>query len=292
MERNYRINWKKGLDITPEIFIAADNYHISERHLIRRFLATHGYGILPEGNFIIEKDNDEHCLYIQQLKCTALTKDGYIINIEKDTNFQNKLVFSESSGDEFYVVLSVNPLPLLPAENNSTYVYPDYNLSLVETSDDIEFGIPILKVFNNQSSWDFDTDYIPPAVAINSVDMLLEKYTDIDNLIRNTLDKISEDELSSFHVEWMLQQFNHFTPDKSPEDWILLMKKFCLFFKSCLKKEKNVDNEDLSQVMNFLAEQYNPNELEKILQLGINGFEEINYYLEEEPEEEISEIKV
>jgi predicted component of type VI protein secretion system len=289
MENKYRINWKRGLDVTPEILISSDNYHIAERNMVGAFIASRIYGILPEGKFYIESEINNNRLTVKNLNCFALTCNGNLISIPKDMRFQKDVSLNDASGNELYVVLTVNPNGKISENEKEPYLYPDYNLTLKRTSENFESGIPVIKIKNN-NFWEIDANYIPPSFAINASELLLKKFTEIKKLINRVLDIFPDK--TQFHLHHHLLRFelNDFTVNKSPEEWKLLMKKFCWIFYSHLKNEKKIDENQ--NMKSFIAEPFNPNEIGKIFQLGLKCFEEVNAFFEAKPIVEIEELEV
>jgi hypothetical protein len=301
--KHYKINWKKGLDITPEIFIASDNYHIAERNLLGRFLASRLYGIVPDGNFFIEKEIDNNHIYIHNLKCTAITKDGSVIDIQQDTNFQKELTLKDTASAELYVVLTMNVetkealgvgtrLCLVPDEQ-ALHIYPEYHIQLNETNETIEQGIPILKIHKNSSCWEVDENYIPPSIALNSVDTLIYKYTEIKDIIHEIINKLLEE--NPFYLQTMMLQLelNNYSLHESPQEFVLLLKKFCLIFQLYLKTAKNI--EELPAITNFMEKPYNHFETGNLLQAGLEALSAINQKIDAKPiieEEPITEVEI
>jgi hypothetical protein len=288
MEKKYRIDWKRGLGITPEIMITSDNFHVSERNLLGAALASRLYGILPGSHFSMEKEIINNCLTIKSLNCFAITREGAIINIPKEVSFKKELPLNETTGDEFYVVLSVNPKGIASENENEPYIYPDYNFTLKKTSEAIEFGLPVLKI-KNDAQWEIVQNYIPPSVALNAVDVLLQKYVETKNVINRVIEKYPKDAPHFFQTSMLQLELNGFTPEKSPEEWMLLMKKFCWIFYTHLENENKIE-EDLS-MKSFIEEPFNHNDIEKVMQLGYDCFIEIDKVFDIKPVEEVEELE-
>jgi hypothetical protein len=288
MENRYRINWKRGLDITPEILISSDNYHEAERNLISSILASRFYGILPDSKFYIEKEINSNYLIVKSLSCLAVTPEGVIISIPKENRMKKEIVLNEMEGNEFYLVLSVNPNSLTITEDKEIYICPDYNLTIKKTTEPVEFGIPVLKIFHN-NYWEIDKNFVPPSIALNSVEFLLQKYFEINSLLHNILAHFPDKKAFGLHLILLKLELNDFTSKKSPEEWDLLMKKFCWIFYSYLKNENKIDENNIMK--NFIEDTYNPNEIGRIFQLGYECFQEIYSFFEDKPEE-IDEIKL
>lgn len=292
MKKKVRIDWKTGLDITPEVFVNSDNYHIAERNLLGRFLAFRSYGILPNSQFYIEKNIDDNRLYIIELECIAMTHNGCLINIQRDTPFKKEVRLNEA-GTEFYVVLRVHPY--LPDNVDELSEYVEYEFALKEIDETIENEIPVLKIIKNYQHWEIDENYIPPAVALNVVDSLRYKFVEIKDIVNKIIAKLPENDALYLQCMMLQVELNNYTTQESPQEFVLLLKKFCWIFQSYLKTAKNM--EYLPVIQTFIKEEYNHNEIAKMLRLGWESLEDVNQKIEEKPveeeqEEEIFEIKV
>ena len=290
MEKHNKIDWKIGLDITPEVFIASDNHHIAERNRLGHLLACNLYGIIPDITFYFEKRIDYDNVHISNLKCLAISKYGYIINIGSDDTFDRDLALANATEDEHYVVLTANPFAPIPAQHDKNCAGIEYDLTLMSKKDTIENGIPILKIFKDGSYWGIDKDYIPPVVSLNAVDKLIEKFNIIKNCIQLIVNKLPENYMFYPHTLLLQFQLNSFSLQESPQELIKLLKQFCHIFKSFLKTTKNID--DLPDLQTFLEETYNHLEIGYLLQLAIKSIESVNQKIDEKPAEVLEEIKI
>jgi len=290
MEKHHKLNWKTGLDITPEIFIASDNYHIFERNLLGYFLSCNLYGTIPDGKFYFEKKIENNKLFINDLECSAISRYGYLIRIDKDKIFNKELDLSKANETKYYVVLTVNPYSVISTNKEEDFVYPEYNLALITAKESIENGIPILKIFREGSSWAIDKDYIPPAISINAIDTIVQLFNRIKNETNFIIDKIPENYL--FYPQLIMLQFemNNFSLQETPKELILIMKKFLRIFQLFLKNTKNMEN--LPELIHFLEEKYNHLEIGNLLKLGINSLMLVNQKIDEKPVDELMEIKI
>ena len=293
MKKHHKINWKKGLEITPEIFIASDNYHIAERNLLGRFLAAQRYGIFPDSNFHIENDIENQNIYIRNLKCNAITKDGFIVDIQQDTNFPKKIALTNSDNAEFYLILTINPFSVTLTDEKEV-VYPEYNITLNRTDKPIEQGIPISKIYKNNSHWELDKNYVPPVISLNAVDTLKQKYIDIQNVISEITGKLPEEHAFYLQIMMLQIELNNYSLNETPQEFILLLKKFCRIFQLYIKKTKKLN--EMPVVTHFMEKPYNHSEIEKQLQAGFETLTAINQEIDEEPEVEeedpIEEIEI
>ncbi|MDR2971052.1 MAG: hypothetical protein LBU83_03900 [Bacteroidales bacterium] len=287
MKNQQRINWKQGMEITPEIFIESDEYHIAERQLLGTLLASRLNGIFPESKLKIDYELHNNQIEIWISNCIALTSCGNVIQIQNKTSFNKELPVDDI--EECYVVLSENS-ENKQVDENELHIIPKYDISFKKTDDSVGNGIPVLKLFRKTAAWEVDAPYIPPSIALNSVDSLLNKYIEIKKVIHRILHYFTEND-SNYLLAMLLQiELNNFSPKESPELFTQLMKKFYLIFQTNLKIVKEI--ESLQSIKKFTDMFYNHYEIEKILNTGYASFTEMLKILEVEPIPEIEEIKV
>ena len=290
MEKQHRINWKKGMEITPEIFIKSDEYHIAERQLLGHLLASRLYGLFPNKNFMIDYELHNNRITVQISDCMALVSSGYVINIQNKTAFNSELPLEETA--ECYVVLSVIPDDKQTVDENALHIVSQYELSIKKTNEPVVHGIPVLKIQRKQSDWETDTNYIPPAIALNSVPSLMNKYIEIKNAIHKITGYYAKND-ANYSLLMLLQlELNNFSDKESPETLTLLMKKFCWIFQEYLK---TIEKNDTSQnTKKFIDISYNHHEIAKILDTGYESLMDTVKILEAKPKEvpEIEEINV
>ena len=290
MEKQHRINWRKGMEITPKIFIQSDNYHIAARQLLERLLASRSYGLFPNSNFMVDYELHNNHIEVKISDCIALLKDGYVINVQDKTSFKSEFPLDETAG--YYVVLSAIPDDKKQIDENALHIVSQYELSFKKTNETIESGIPVLKICRKQSDWEVDANYIPPAIALNSVPSLINKYTDIKNVIYRIIDYYAKNDVNYLHLMMLQIELNNFSDKESPERLTVLMQKFCWIFQEYLKTVKEIDT--LQNIKKFMALLYNHHEIAQILDTGYESLIEIVKILEAEPKEipEIEEINV
>ena len=294
MEKYNKIHWVKGLEITPEILIGSDNYHIAERNLIGRFAASRLYGIVPNGKFQIRKRIDPHTdtLFIDNLACTAITHDGYVLNIQNDMPFSKEVSLQRETGTALYGILTVDPYSTTPVDDENLHISPKYELVLKGIEEPVENGIPVLKIYYDSSNryWKEDENYIPPSIALDSVEELKQLCLNIKDKFNHIIKKLPEDNPFSVQVMLLQLELESNYLQKSPQELTLLLKKICWILKLYIKAAKNID--ELPVIKRFIEEQYNHDDLAKSLCLGFESLVKIDQTIDEKPTDEPEEIKI
>lgn len=297
MEKYNKIHWAKGLDITPEVFVGSDNYHIAERKLIGRFVASRLYGIIPDKKFYIRKRIDTHTntLFIDNLECMAITHDGYVINLQSDMLFSKEVSLKNETGTTLYMILTVNPYSTALVDDEKLHVYPKYDLMFKRPGEAVETGMPVLKICYDidKQCWKIDENYIPPSIALGSVDELKQLYIKIKDKLNHIIEKLSESDTIYVQAMLLKLELENDYLQKSPQELTLLLKKICLILKLYIRAVKNI--KELPVFKKFIDEQYNHNDIEKSLRLGFESLVEIDQKIDEKPiidEPEIIEIEI
>jgi len=285
MEKHKRIYWERGLDITPEIFITTDNFHLSQQCLIARLHAFRCYGILPNTTFTVTPRIVNDHIVIDELLCTAVTPNGYLIDIQNDVVFK-EVNLQELDHEEHYVVLQVEPFQLKPIEDNQPYSQPAYQIAIHPLHQHIENGIPILKICYDRNSWrwEIEENYVAPCVCIATSNILAQKYAEAKEEVSAILEKLSSDQPACFQGKLMEIELKNYSLLEYPSELLLLLKKTVAVFKMYLEKMNHQDEMLMTSMEKFIHSPYNHNDILPLLQTGINCLREINQGLDEKPE--------
>ena len=284
MEKHKRIYWDRGLDITPEIFIATDNYHLSQQSVIAQLYAFRSYGILPGGVFTIAPRINNDDIFIDELYCTAVTQNGYLIDIQNDVMFE-KMSLRELTNEEHFVVLRVNPFMPKIIEGEEPYSRATYHLEIRDAQQNIEDGIPILKIYYDREGccWEIEENYVLPHVCLFTNETFGQKYCDIQDEVAAILEKLSPDEPACFQGKLLEIELKNYSLQEHPADLALLLKKTVAVFKMYLEKINKAEEILITSIEEFIQTPYNHNDTLPLLQTGIDCLREINQMLEEKP---------
>jgi hypothetical protein len=279
MKNHTRTNWKDGLDITPEVFIEADNYHIAQRSTVARLNTFRLYGVLPDTVFRKDCQITNDAVFINELCCTAITKGGYMIDFQNDIPGQ-ELSLSEFKVGTYYVVLQVNPF-----QPNAEYCF-----KIQKTPQNEGDAIPVLKIYRDTENdcWEIEKNYIPPHISLLTSCELIEQYEKINNELSIVIQKLPADDPILLQMKLLEVEFSNYSMQESPAELVLLLKKIMTLLKLLLDKMKKA-NEILSTLIEeFMQIPYTHDDVFPILQSGINCLITINQELEKP--EEVKEV--
>lgn len=245
MDEHKRIYWERGLDITPEIFTEADNYHIAQQNKIARLYAFRLYGILPGSTFEIKSRINNYEIFFDEIYCKAITRNGCLVDIQNDISFE-EVSLRELINGEHYVILSSNPYHPEPIKKGGRYARVKYHIEIKEARQCTGDGIPILKIRYNRDShcWQIEQNYVLPHVCLSTSEILKQKYHLIREELNAVIEKISLDELAGFQARLLEVELKNYSLQESPAELALLLKKITSVLKLHFERTKN-ENEFL-----------------------------------------------
>ena len=283
MKRHNRIYWEKGLEITPEIFIASENHSEQDQSVIRRLCTLKSYGILPkdfqnEIPFLIEARIEEDSVIISKLFCHAITQRGHLIEINNDIQF-DKIELNECISGNYYIVVRVYPYQNEPMKYNRPYAQLRYDISIVNVEEILDEGVPILKIYYSEfNNWEIDKEYISPSIAICSDKNIIVKYQFFKKRLKDIISKI-KDELLINQLTLLEFELSSYLLLESPFELVSLIKKILKCIEIYL-------NEKLPFNQDFINQSYNHLEISWTLNSALECLNEIEQLLEKGPEVE------
>lgn len=273
MNKN-RIYWKKGLDITPEIFIDADTHYLHRLNTINSLTTRLVYGIL-DSDFRVKAEIKDNFIYFEELICRAVTPAGYLIETDKNMK-PDRVPLQGLIGREYYIALKTIPYLLEAIPGNDPYSRPGYYLELLDKGQEINDGIPVLKITGNpkRRGWEIVPDYIPPTVSVRLHGKLLTKLTAIRRKLQKITGKLQEDNLTLLQIKLLTLELTNLPYEESPYKFVILLKKICLVLQ--IHIENMFEASDFFHFKAFIAERYNHNDVASILNLGLMCLEEMD----------------
>ena len=81
MNKDIRINWNVGMELTPETFIHLDNQWAEYRLLLRKVQASRQFGLIPDTEFNVSVSVDGDTLSLSKVACQALLPKGEMVSL-------------------------------------------------------------------------------------------------------------------------------------------------------------------------------------------------------------------
>ena len=266
MQKNNKIFWRTGQEITPDTFKQADNYINSRFNLIHRLIADGNYGLLPvtdtdPTSFAIKTNLNNREITIEQLVCYGTTGAGYFVEMEN--NFlaslpRKYLSIPESGAKALYIVLRINPFEQVLVEPVTNGEAPEahalYELDIRELDRIDEDELAILKIDNRSHTPFIDPDYVPPCMSVNACPKLLDTFNRIKQLLIEIMSHIRQKDYiggtTIYPLAMLYDELEDFPLTGQPIVLLRLIKKIIRTFRFFITDIRSLDTPDLLRTYN------------------------------------------
>ncbi len=223
MNTDIRIDWRSGMEITPQTFVEMENNISENRLLVRKILAAKAFGIIPWTKFSINHEVVNGSLVLKQVTCNVLLPSGQVAVVE--TRVPITLNIPERQVPELFLTLEVGERMMTFEKDGIPLVTNEYKFDFKELNE-IRVAQPLLKLVQNNGSWTVHESYILPVISCRSSVPLLEKIEEL----KKATDKIIEHEHVSLLddrvlVMLLIDQLRSFSLDDSLRELMLLCRR-------------------------------------------------------------------
>ena len=110
-----RISWKKGMRLTDEVLLAADQYMAESVSQAVAVAAGGRFGLFtPTRPFQMSLSISRGFVEVETLSCLAVTSAGDIIDVQFDTQYSNSFdtrvqIPNNDDAKEYFLVIIANP---------------------------------------------------------------------------------------------------------------------------------------------------------------------------------------
>lgn len=222
-QRNYRqINWIDGMKINKDHFIGLENHFTaSDAETRMLWMDPYSYGLLPpssqkDKNLEFEASiDDQGRLKVRLLKCSALTPEGFRIEISGSADemagspVEATFNLSDYQDRDFYLLVALNPFVRIPSGSADSgesplrqpFVVPECKLNIAPVSININSlsgadSMPFAKISVTNNRVEEDITYIPPCTSSSSHPELIKFYNNVNQSViameRNIIELIAE----------------------------------------------------------------------------------------------------
>lgn len=236
MNTDIRIDWRSGMEITPQTFIDMENNISENRLLVRKMIAAKSFGIIPRTKFSISYELNGASLLIKQIICDVLLPTGQVAVVETKMPFTLDIPDKETT--ELYLTLEVGDHLVTFEKDGVPHVVNEYMFDFKALSD-IRTQQPLLKLIRNNETWTAYESYVPPVMTVRTSVPLLEKL----DALKQSADKIVKHENAEFMedpvlVMLLIDQLVSFSADDSSRDLVLLCKRIATALSYSVMKHK------------------------------------------------------
>ncbi|WP_455621409.1 hypothetical protein [Parabacteroides sp.] len=166
MDINSRIDWKYGLELTPDIFIALDGNLDARLQAVTRIMGLGVFGLIPNSQFACTAVFVRKNVEIERLRCHALLANGDLLDIDEDVVVSMPLLF----GNEYYLTVKMDAERMESSEKNVSILKPKYIYG-INTLEEVERNgnmFPLIKFNVDESVFSIEKEYIPACIQLSS----------------------------------------------------------------------------------------------------------------------------
>lgn len=265
MEKINRIDWKRGMEITPRTFMDADNYHIHENQINRQCIVPKSYGLVPQNSFDLKYAFQGNKLILEKVACVILDISGRTLRLDRKV----EIALPHSSQGVYYLVVSSGNEEHIE-ENGVPYLVQSPQFHIVDSLESANStSVPIMKLQVNQGDWEV-VDFIPPCCAVQSHPLLAQLAKQCKQTLNKILQLMRQQGYNEAYYEMgiLLVELANTVLCDTPVAFLTKIKKavFILNVHHLLEKA------DFDDVDSFVWSDYNPHAMLEAIQKALAYF--------------------
>jgi len=166
-----RICWEKGIKLTDSLFRLSDDFRDELSGTAFSMMTAGRFGLIPSGHpFHITLNFTKNYLEVTEIRCTAVTGGGFLIDLSYDTVFSRicdaVVPLPEESG-EYYLLLNVRKGEWV--RTNAQTCEPVYFFSLISANTPVpDQAVPVAHIVDAYGWRMDDVDFLPPCIFLSS----------------------------------------------------------------------------------------------------------------------------
>lgn len=266
-----RICWKKGMRLTDDILRKSDNCTIELVGNALVLAAAGRFGLLPSTSpFDLSMNINKGIVDVDRLSCSAVTKDGSLIDAHYDTTFTNtfdtRVQIPEGSGEKEFL-LTIDAHPEQWKDTNNEYEEPVYSFSLIAINSPLPVNsLPIAHIVDEYGWRINDVDFVPPCLYISSHQKYIELkkqfeevLTAIDTKARNLLHSNGKEAIRIFWpvVQQLMITINKECDLMTPMELLANVQKCVSAFTCACELDEYLNLADAENFRNYIYVPYN-----------------------------------
>ena len=223
MNKDIRINWNVGMELTPETFIHLENQLAEYRLLLRKVQASKLFGLIPDTDFKASVSIDGDTLNVAEVECHALLQHGCMVDLKRKDPLS--LSLENRSGHCYLAVWPTDQEH--PFERDEVpFIEHDCQFGLLSL-EELPGTMPLAKLVKEDGSWKVQEDYILPVISMESSPVMAE----MTKAIRQLATQITDHEkfkLFRNHdlMQLLVEEMGCLEPSQHPRDFVVLCRRF------------------------------------------------------------------
>ncbi len=266
-----RISWKKGMRLTDEVLLAADQY--MEESISHGIAVAAGgrFGLFtPTHPFKLSLSISRGFVEVESLSCMAITRAGDIIDVKYNTQYSNSFdtrveIPNVDDTRELFLVISVEPEDW--KEGSNGYMEPSYTFSLIGPNQAIsDHAVPIGRIVYDEGWREDNVNFVPPCLYLSAHNKFMELHSQfisllqtIDSKTRNQIETGAHDAISIYWpvVQQMLIMANTEQETMTPQQLLSAVQRVVGTFTCACDLDNVLTLEDAEVFRNYTRVPFN-----------------------------------
>ena len=281
-----RICWKKGMRLTDDIMRASEEATAARIGNALTLASAGRFGLLPSPRqFQLSLNLNADFVEVQSLDCVAVTRGGYLIDVQFDTKYTNHLekrvnLPDEAGTSELFLTISVDPKQWKETLNG--FEEPVYTFAVVGVNSPIpNNALPIAHlVYSEQArGWRIDEEeFVPPCLFVAShwsymelLNQFVQKLTEVEAKVYSQLQPGSHE---AFRIFWPVVQQILIDTDKgrdlmTPMAFLGNIQKYIAMFTAACHLDQYLNLSDAEMFRNYALTPYNYMQVYPMIKEGL-----------------------
>jgi len=189
-----RISWKKGMRLTDEVLLAADQCTADAIGQALILGSAGRFGLFPSAHpFELSLSVSKGYVDVESLTCLGITRAGDVIDAHYDTKFSNSFdtrVQIPGENEEREYILTINVQPDEWQDDAEGYQEPHYSFALVSPKQSVGVhALPIGRIVLEEGWHEDNTNFVPPCLYVSSHPKLHELLGQFVGILRTIDDR-------------------------------------------------------------------------------------------------------
>lgn len=266
-----RINWKKGMRLTDEVLLAADQYTVESISQAVAVAAGGRFGLFtPTRPFQLSLSISKGFVEVEALSCLAVTNSGDIIDVQFDTQYSNSFdtrvqIPNNDDTKELFLIISANPDDW--KESVEKHLESNYTFALVGPDKAIDsHSVPIGRIIMEDGWREDNVNFVPPCLCLSAHSKFMDLHGQFISLMRSIDDKTNQQIDTGAHnaisiywpiVQQMLITANAEQDVMTPQQLFSCVQRVIAAFTCACDLDKVLSLEDAETFRNYTRSPFN-----------------------------------
>lgn len=222
MNKDIRIDWNVGMELTPEAFIHLENQLAEYRLLLRKVQASKLFGLIPDTDFKAPVSLVGDTLSLAGLECHALLQHGLLVDLKREEGMTMKV---QSQADCCYLTIWPADKERRFERDDVPFVENEYQFGL-RTLEELPGTMPLAKMVREDNNWKIQEDYILPIMTIACSSNMTEMVAAIGSLATQIICHENFEYLKNHDmVKLLVEEMGSLDGDQAPKDFVVLCRR-------------------------------------------------------------------